>query len=94
MGKTSLLARGLQQARTAGAAVVLTDFQKLNAPHLESIDAFFLALSEMIYDQLDVDIEPEDAWSPRRGPSINSSATSDGLSSSSFAVLSCGPWTR
>lgn len=71
MGKTSLLARGLQQARVAGAAVVLTDFQKLNAAHLESIDNFFLALSEMIYDQLDVDTEPEDAWSPRRGPSIN-----------------------
>jgi serine/threonine protein kinase len=71
MGKTSLLARGLQQARMAGAAVVLTDFQKLNAPHLESIDAFFLALSEMIYDQLDLDTEPQDAWSPRRGASIN-----------------------
>jgi serine/threonine protein kinase len=71
MGKTSLLARGLQQARIAGAAVVLTDFQKLNAPHLESIDAFFLALSEMIYDQLDLDTEPQDAWSSRRGPSIN-----------------------
>jgi serine/threonine protein kinase len=71
MGKTSLLARGIQQARLAGAAVVLTDFQKLNAAHLESIENFFLALSEMIYDQLDVDTEPEDAWSPRRGPSIN-----------------------
>ncbi|HZE68953.1 MAG TPA: serine/threonine-protein kinase [Pyrinomonadaceae bacterium] len=71
MGKTSLLARGLQQARMEGAAVVLTDFQKLNAAHLESIENFFLALSEMIYDQLDVDTEPEDVWSPRRGPSIN-----------------------
>ena len=71
MGKTSLLARGLQQARMAGAAVALTDFQKLNAANLESIENFFLALSEMIYDQLDVDTEPEDAWSPRRGASIN-----------------------
>ncbi len=71
MGKTSLLARGLQQARMAGASVVLTDFQKLNAAHLESIENFFLALSEMIYDQLDLDTEPEDAWSPRRGASIN-----------------------
>jgi serine/threonine protein kinase len=71
MGKTSLLARGLQQARAAGAAVVLTDFQKLNATHLESIENFFLALSEMIYDQVDVDTEPEDSWSPRRGASIN-----------------------
>jgi hypothetical protein len=71
MGKTSLLARGIQQARAAGAEVVLTDFQKLNATHLESIENFFLALSEMIYDQLDLDAEPEDVWSPRRGASIN-----------------------
>jgi serine/threonine protein kinase len=71
MGKTSLLARGLQQARLAGTAVVLTDFQKLNAEHLESIENFFLALCEMIYDQLEVDTEPEDAWSTRRGASIN-----------------------
>lgn len=71
MGKTSLLARGLQQARGAGTAVVLTDFQKLNAANLESIENFFLALLEMIYDQLEVDTEPQDAWSSRRGPSIN-----------------------
>jgi hypothetical protein len=71
MGKTSLLARGLQQARSTGAGVVLTDFQKLNAANLESIDGFFLALSEMIYDQIDVDTEPHDAWNPRRGASIN-----------------------
>ncbi|HLE63661.1 MAG TPA: serine/threonine-protein kinase [Pyrinomonadaceae bacterium] len=71
MGKTSLLARGLQQARLAGTAVVLTDFQKLNAEHLETIENFFLALCEMIYDQLDVDTEPQDAWSSRRGASIN-----------------------
>jgi serine/threonine protein kinase len=71
MGKTSLLARGLQQSRGAGAKVVLTDFQKLNATHLESIDNFFLALSEMIFDQLNLDVEPEAAWNPRRGASIN-----------------------
>jgi serine/threonine protein kinase len=71
MGKTSLLARGLQQARQAGTAVVLTDFQKLNAEQLESIENFFRALCEMIYDQLDVDTEPEEAWSLRRGASIN-----------------------
>jgi len=71
MGKTSLLARGLQQARSTGAAVVLTDFQKLNAADLESIENFFLALSDMIYDQVDVDTEPQQAWNPRRGASIN-----------------------
>src|SRR5262249_8052415 len=43
VGKTSLLARGLQQARAAGAKVVLTDLQKLNASDLASAEAFYLA---------------------------------------------------
>ena len=36
MGKTSLLARGLQQARDAGAKCVRTDLQKLNTAQLEN----------------------------------------------------------
>src|SRR5205814_3674468 len=36
VGKTSLLARGLQRAREAGAQVVLTHFQVFNTAHLES----------------------------------------------------------
>jgi hypothetical protein len=72
MGKTSLLARGLREARKSGAKVVLTDFQKLNAVHLETIDSFFLALAESITDQLELDdVIPEQSWSPRRGPSMN-----------------------
>src|SRR5205085_1906312 len=35
MGKTSLLARGLSEARKSRPKVVLTDFQKLNAAHNE-----------------------------------------------------------
>ena len=71
MGKTSLLARGLQQARGLGARVVRTDFQKLNAVHLESADALFQQLGASIGDQLDLDVFPEDVWHPRRGPSEN-----------------------
>ena len=70
MGKTSLMARGLQEARKAGCKVVLTDFQKLNAFHLQAVDKFFLALAESIADQLDLDVEP-DICNPRRGPSMN-----------------------
>src|SRR5262245_47897064 len=47
VGKTSLLARGLQQARAAGAKVVLTDLQKLNASDLASAEAFYLALADL-----------------------------------------------
>lgn len=70
MGKTSLMARGLQEARKAGCTVVLTDFQKLNAAQLVSVDKFFLALAESIADQLNLDVEP-DIRNPRRGPSMN-----------------------
>src|SRR6185503_7594513 len=35
-GKSSLLARGLEEARREGARVVLTDFQMLNSTQLES----------------------------------------------------------
>ena len=72
MGKTSLLARGLSEARKSRAKVVLTDFQKLNAAHLESIDSYFLALADAIAEQLGFDdIVPEQSWNPRRGPSMN-----------------------
>jgi class 3 adenylate cyclase len=71
MGKTSLLARGLQQAREAGAQCIRTDFQKLNSADLDSVDALFLALSEMIADQLDIEFEPDKFWNPRRGANVN-----------------------
>ncbi len=71
MGKTSLMARGLQQARKAGARVVLTDFQKLNAAHLQSVETLFLCLAQAIAEQLDLDVMPEDSWNARRGPSMN-----------------------
>ncbi|MCI0485964.1 MAG: AAA-like domain-containing protein [Blastocatellia bacterium] len=71
MGKTSLLARGLQHARGMGAKVVLTDFQKLNAAHLESVETLFMTLAELIADQLDLDVLPDEVWNARRGPSMN-----------------------
>jgi tRNA A-37 threonylcarbamoyl transferase component Bud32 len=71
MGKTSLLARGLQQAREAGARVVVTDFQKLNQSDMESVESFFKSLGGLVADQLDLDVYPEDVWKERRAPSVN-----------------------
>jgi class 3 adenylate cyclase len=71
MGKSSLMARGLQEARKTGSRVILTDFQKLNTSHLESVDNFFLALAEWIADQLEIDVVPADVWNQHRGPSMN-----------------------
>ncbi len=67
MGKTSLLTRGLQQAREAGARCFRTDLQKLTTADLQNEHEFFLALAEMIADQLDLEVEPEAFWNPRRG---------------------------
>ncbi len=71
MGKSSLMARGLQEERKTGSKVILTDFQKLNASHLESVEKLFLALSDWIAEQLDLDVVAADSWNPRRGPSMN-----------------------
>jgi AAA-like domain/TIR domain len=71
MGKTSLLARGLQQAREAGCRVVLSDFQKLNVAHLESVDMLYLTLGGILAEQLDLEVFPEDVWQARRGPNGN-----------------------
>jgi DNA-binding SARP family transcriptional activator len=71
VGKSSLLARGLQQAREAGARVVLTDFQTLNVAHLESVETLLFALAEAVAEQLDLDVSPAEVWEPRRGANPN-----------------------
>ncbi|MSU61542.1 MAG: TIR domain-containing protein [Pedosphaera sp.] len=71
MGKTSLLARGLQQARERGAKVVMTDFQKLNVADLSSPANLYLTLAESLAEQLQFPVPPEDAWDERRGANVN-----------------------
>src|SRR5215510_5980098 len=71
VGKTSLLARGLQQARKAGARVVLTDFQNLSAAYLESIEKLMLVLAKSFADQLDLDVYPNQIWDADLSPGIN-----------------------
>ncbi len=70
-GKTSLLARGLQKARENGVLVVLTDFQKLIDSQLQSLESFFFAVGEMLADQLDIDVCPQDKWRTNRAPNTN-----------------------
>ena len=71
VGKTSLLARGLQSARQNGATVVLLDFQTLGTRELESLDAFCLALAGTLAEALDLDTFPEDDWDDARGANAN-----------------------
>lgn len=71
MGKTSLLARGLHQAREAGARVVLTDLQKLNVAELETADSFYRALAERLARQVRAATRPEAVWSTAMSPNLN-----------------------
>ena len=71
MGKTSLLARGLKQARDAGKTVVLLDLQNLNQNDLKDLTSLYKALGGMIADKLDLDVYPDDKWRENRSPNAN-----------------------
>ncbi len=71
MGKTSLLARGMETARQNGVRVVLTDLQKLTTAQFQSLDSFFQAVGELLADQLDLEVLPQDVWRPQRSPNVN-----------------------
>ena len=71
MGKTSLLARGLQGARRAGAKVACTDLQKFNQSDLGTLESFYLTLGTALANQLDLEKFPEDGWRQKSGPNEN-----------------------
>jgi len=71
MGKTSLLSRGLQLARTTGAKTAVTDFQVLGFENLETLRGFYIALGTLLSEKLGVDLLPEDIWNDKRGSTIN-----------------------
>ncbi len=71
VGKTSLLARSLQQAREAGARVALTDFQMLNASHLGAVESLLRMLAKSLSDQLELAVLPEHLWDEELGASMN-----------------------
>jgi nucleotide-binding universal stress UspA family protein len=76
MGKTSLLARGLREARKAAKTVIVLDFQKLNQSDLADIKMLYLGLGGMIADQLfeeyDIAVKyPQDSWREESGASVN-----------------------
>lgn len=71
MGKTSLLARGMQQARQAGITVASVDFMGLNQAALADIESLYKGLGEMIAVNLDLDVFPEQVWVKERAPNVN-----------------------
>jgi hypothetical protein len=71
VGKTSLLARGLEQARRKDARVVLTDFQSLDAASLDSPERLLRTLAQIIAEQLDLEAPPGEKWPADLSPIIN-----------------------
>lgn len=71
IGKTSLLARGLHQARRRGVRIVFTDLQTLNTTQLDSADTLFQALAAAIALQLDLDMGIKRSWDPDLGANMN-----------------------
>jgi hypothetical protein len=71
IGKTSLLARGLQQAREQGLKAVSTDLQKFNAESLRTVSRLYLALADSMAEQLELQTSPVESWDDRRGPNAN-----------------------
>ena len=71
VGKTSLLARGLEEARRSGARIVLTDLQNISADSLESVEKLVMSFADCFADQLDLDVEPSEVWKPNRSPVTN-----------------------
>jgi DNA-binding winged helix-turn-helix (wHTH) protein len=71
VGKTSLLARGLQEARNHNAVVVLVDFQQFSTSTFETADKLLLAIAELIAYQLELTPEPHQVWKSFLSPSTN-----------------------
>jgi DNA-binding SARP family transcriptional activator len=70
-GKTSLLARGLQQARDMGSLVIVTDFQRISSRHWTSQDTFLMALAKSLTEQLELKGDPQNFWRDDNGPNEN-----------------------
>src|SRR5207237_4621193 len=62
VGKSSLLARGIEHARQASMQTVVTDFQKLDAGSLESLASFYRCLLRCFHRRLALKERPDDYW--------------------------------
>jgi DNA-binding winged helix-turn-helix (wHTH) protein len=71
VGKTSMLARGLQRARESGAVVVLTDLQHPSGEAFTSVEKLLLELGERIAGQMNLKTRPHDMWSGLLSASAN-----------------------
>jgi len=71
VGKTSLLARGIQRARESGIQVVLTDCQKLQNAPMHSLEDFLLTVSTLLAKQMKLPVSPKSVWDSDCMPTLN-----------------------
>ena len=71
MGKTSLLARGMEQARDRNAILLFTDLQAFERAAFDSPKTFYLAVMEDMARQLRLKVNWETVWSERSRPNFN-----------------------
>lgn len=68
MGKTSLLVRGVREAREAKQQVVYIDFQRVNRTYLDSLDNLLRYFADEISARLHLETDKvDDVWSSSRG---------------------------
>lgn len=71
VGKTSLLARGLEAARVLGSTVLLIDFQHFGEEAFESSDKLLSAMAELIAYQIELPVQPHQSWNSHLSPNSN-----------------------
>ncbi|MGA2867713.1 MAG: serine/threonine-protein kinase [Verrucomicrobiota bacterium] len=71
IGKTSLLARGLEAMRHTGRKVVLVDFQAINKDVIGSLKSLYLHLGSEMADQLSLPDSIQELWDDRRADNTN-----------------------
>lgn len=71
MGKTSLIGRGAQYARSQNWRIAMTDFQKLSSAPLASDDRFYLLLANMLCRSLKFEYDFDGEWIDVFGANMN-----------------------
>lgn len=71
VGKTSLIARGLQLAREKQRRVAITDLQALNDSDFKDLRAFYTALAAHLAEQLELEASLDALWDERRAANVN-----------------------
>lgn len=71
VGKTSLLARGLEAARVLGATVLLIDFQQFGETTFEGSDKLLPAMAELIAHQIHLPWQMHQSWDHRLHANVN-----------------------